>query len=844
MSIKYYDDRIKENSTTMGTGNLILSAAVTGYRPFYNTIGSGSDKKINYYVYRSDNVFEWEIGIGYISYGGGISQLIREKILASSNNNLSTSFTSGTKIVEPILTKDRIEGSLLNLLEISGNYSPNYISATYIVDASNGNITLSLPSVVDQEPIVIDILLQQTSGNIYSQTDAITITPSGTETINGQSSRTISIKNDTLKIISVPSQTGWLLLDPIQDASNPYGDNGFIQIANNSAFSGSNQLFWNEANKALLVGNSGMATANIVLPASGTIVFNEQQYTDADFRIEGSGNTHLFFVDASTSKLGIGTSNPTDRLHIQSPAYSGITIESTGHGPYLTLYNNDQTTSLPYLGKIIFYGQNSANSKIDYVTLYSKIANNTDGSEAGYFELQLLSGGVSYPIMSLGDDQITFGINSTNVDGINLGDNNNNAGTNIILGNYNSVCAENTVVIGSDMTINSGTFGGTIGYGHSISGNNLWLFGGSGLSATGIGTYLVYNPTNHLSIVGSGQIVYTTQTSDDTVLKIYNTTASASGIRESVSFEFKNNNGDNQTGLLIGTEILSISSGNENSKLYSTILIGGTPVDIIDISDDNMNIGNNSISGSNIVYGKNNTIISSDNIVFGHDIISSTGTNNILIGSNIGCSGNNINIFGYNNEAIDNADEQVTIFGIGNSAHEAYAVMIGNGNTNSGLYSVSCGYQNGAHGEYSVCVGSLNTVTNDSSVVVGRNNTISNTGINSVGYAVGIGNDISVVNTGMAIGFTNLLRGDGSTVIGNNCVVSGSNNIVIGNSIEFSGDDTVVLQSDNNSIEVLSSGIGIYISGNLLIVNLPTSNPLVSGAVWSSGGILRISSGV
>jgi hypothetical protein len=128
--------------------------------------------------------------------------------------------------------------------------------------------------------------------------------------------------------------------------------------------------------------------------------------------------------------------------------------------------------------------------------------------------------------------------------------------------------------------------------------------------------------------------------------------------------------------------------------------------------------------------------------------------------------------------------------------------------------------------------------------VVGRNNTISNTGINSVGYAVGIGNDIGVVNTGMAIGFTNLLRGDGSTVIGNNCVVSGSNNIVIGNSIEFSGDDTVVLQSDNNSIEVLSSGIGIYISGNLLIANLPTSDPLVSGAVWSSGGILRISSGV
>lgn len=45
-------------------------------------------------------------------------------------------------------------------------------------------------------------------------------------------------------------------------------------------------------------------------------VFNDLGYDDADFTIEGDTDTSLFFVDASTDRVGIGTSSPTQLLTV------------------------------------------------------------------------------------------------------------------------------------------------------------------------------------------------------------------------------------------------------------------------------------------------------------------------------------------------------------------------------------------------------------------------------------------------------------------------------------------------------------------------------------------------
>jgi hypothetical protein len=48
---------------------------------------------------------------------------------------------------------------------------------------------------------------------------------------------------------------------------------------------------------------------------SGTFVFNDAG-ADKDFRAEGDTDANLFFLDASTDRVGIGTSTPTAKLQV------------------------------------------------------------------------------------------------------------------------------------------------------------------------------------------------------------------------------------------------------------------------------------------------------------------------------------------------------------------------------------------------------------------------------------------------------------------------------------------------------------------------------------------------
>lgn len=88
-------DRVKETSTTTGTGTLTLLGAEVGYQAF-SVIGSGNSC---YYTIQNTAVgfeVEWEVGIGtYISP----NQLNRDTVLSSSNSGSLVVFSAGTKTV-------------------------------------------------------------------------------------------------------------------------------------------------------------------------------------------------------------------------------------------------------------------------------------------------------------------------------------------------------------------------------------------------------------------------------------------------------------------------------------------------------------------------------------------------------------------------------------------------------------------------------------------------------------------------------------------------------------------------------------------------------------------------
>lgn len=87
-------DRVKDTSTTTGTGNITVSgSAPFGYRTF-STVLSVADTF--YYAIQGQSTAEWEVGLGTYA---STNQFARTTVLASSASNSAVSFSSGTKNV-------------------------------------------------------------------------------------------------------------------------------------------------------------------------------------------------------------------------------------------------------------------------------------------------------------------------------------------------------------------------------------------------------------------------------------------------------------------------------------------------------------------------------------------------------------------------------------------------------------------------------------------------------------------------------------------------------------------------------------------------------------------------
>ena len=85
-------DRVKETTTTTGTGTYTLGGAVTGFETFTANL---SNSDTTYYAC-TDNT-DFEVGIGTFTASG--TTLARTTILASSNSNNAVSWGSGTRTI-------------------------------------------------------------------------------------------------------------------------------------------------------------------------------------------------------------------------------------------------------------------------------------------------------------------------------------------------------------------------------------------------------------------------------------------------------------------------------------------------------------------------------------------------------------------------------------------------------------------------------------------------------------------------------------------------------------------------------------------------------------------------
>lgn len=126
-------DRVKETTSTAGTGTLTLAGASTGFQSFA-VIGNGNQ---TYYTIAGQGTSEWEVGIGTYTSSG--TTLSRDSVLSSSNSDSLVPFSAGTKDVFVVYPSERaVYGDTVGNVTITTNFQAARLTAA----DSTSNATL------------------------------------------------------------------------------------------------------------------------------------------------------------------------------------------------------------------------------------------------------------------------------------------------------------------------------------------------------------------------------------------------------------------------------------------------------------------------------------------------------------------------------------------------------------------------------------------------------------------------------------------------------------------------------------------------------------------------------
>jgi hypothetical protein len=133
-------DRVRETTTTTGTGSVTLGGAYTGFQTFLAGIGNNNS---TYYTIANVTTGEYEVGIG--TYTTASNLLSRTTVLTSSNSNALVNFAAGSKdvfVTQPAGRAVYIDSAGttvdVNILAASGDSSFNSTGALKISAGTTG----------------------------------------------------------------------------------------------------------------------------------------------------------------------------------------------------------------------------------------------------------------------------------------------------------------------------------------------------------------------------------------------------------------------------------------------------------------------------------------------------------------------------------------------------------------------------------------------------------------------------------------------------------------------------------------------------------------------------------
>ena len=118
-------DRVKESTTTTGTGTIDLDGAIGGFKTFVAGIGTTNR---TYYAIVGRTTTEFEIGLGTVT-DASTDTLSRDNVISSSNGDAKVSFSAGTKDVFCTLPASK-EGLPFPSVDFGSSSAPQIIAVT------------------------------------------------------------------------------------------------------------------------------------------------------------------------------------------------------------------------------------------------------------------------------------------------------------------------------------------------------------------------------------------------------------------------------------------------------------------------------------------------------------------------------------------------------------------------------------------------------------------------------------------------------------------------------------------------------------------------------------------
>ena len=242
--------------------------------------------------------------------------------------------------------------------------------------------------------------------------------------VNGIIKNTTSDGDVTIKGNDGGSEISALILDMSAEGGATF--NNWLEIPDYIYHTAdSNTYFGFNANDNFELFAGGTDRLSIV---GSETVFNDGS-ADKDFRVESDNDTHAFFIQGSNGSVGFGTSTMTTDFNVAGAAAftttgttSNFKIISSDAGaataPDLILYRNSSSPAdNDFMGRLDFRGNDDAGNETDYISMYARATDVSNGSETSHFQIQDAQGTSLLELSTTsGTAEAVFNEDSANID--------------------------------------------------------------------------------------------------------------------------------------------------------------------------------------------------------------------------------------------------------------------------------------------------------------------------------------------------------------------------------------------------------------------------------------------